>query len=241
MKKTLLAIFVALITALSCAVFVGCNIELGGETETHFSADNKEGTVELFEGFFEGTLNNTNQVATVKNNDKVLFTLTIDGTSAYAEYDTTGAKVYAFIKDGTKIFAMDDAVSGSKYYLADEDLYEINYRAYNNFLDVFDNVPDDYTFDCKIDGTGYASTDESKSYENLTMVITVTVEGQGSMVINATSKNGLVDKCTITSTDETASSEIEITFVYGNATVTVPDITEWVNGEFTEDEVITED
>lgn len=240
MKKTLLAIFVALITAVSCAVFVGCNVELGGETETHYSADNKEGTVELFDGFFEGTLNDTNQVATVKNGGKVLYTLTIDGTSAYAEY-VTGSKVYAFINDGTKTYAIDDAANDSKYYIADEDFYEINYRAYKTFLDVFDNVPENCTFDCKIDGTGYASTDESKSYENLTMVITLTVE-QGSMVINATSKNGLVDKCTITASEGTESSEMEITFVYGNATVTVPDLTEWVNGSFTEDDgEVTED
>ena len=56
---------------------------------------------------------------------------------------------------------------------------------------------------------------------------------EGSIVINATSKNGLVDSLTYTYTytedGTTENQNLTMTFEYGSASVTVPDITGWYN------------
>ena len=216
-----LKVFFAVLLALT-AIFslCACSIELGGEETWEYSADDKEGTVQLFNNFFEKTFANTNQVITVKSGENVIFVENIDGTSDYAAYETTGSKTYSFIKDGEYIYAMTS--EDSNFYMVGETNYGYGYFAYRRNIDVLKDIPEEgVTFACEVKG--------SAEGENSSAAMTVTVKNgdEGTIKIVATSKNDLVDSITTTRTEDGQDHVSTFSIVYGSASVEIPDISGW--------------
>ena len=219
--KTLLAISLALVMIFS---FCACSFELGGEETWEYTADDKEGTVQLFNDFFEETFKNTNQIVTAKSNGQDYFVETIDGTSDYAVYSTTGAETWSFIKDGEYIYAMTG--EDSSYYMVSEEYYGYGYFTYKRSIDLFDMLPEEgLTYSCESKG----SAKDGNSTSTLTFEIK---SDEGSITINASAKDGLVETVNISSTQEGTTVNTTMTIVYGSASVTVPDISGWSKEDF---------
>ena len=219
--KALLAILLVSVLALAlCA----CGVKIGGEETWEYTAEDKEATVQLFNDFFEKTFTNTNQVVTVKSGEEQIFVETIDGTSDHASYATTGAEVYAFINGDEYIYAM--SADGSEYYMVSEDYYNLGYFAYRSQLDVFDMLPEDgLTYACKVEGS--KNGDEGTS----TMTIEIKNGDEGAITITASAKNDLVENVVVTRNEEGTTATSTFDIVYGSASVTLPDITDWYKEE----------
>lgn len=211
---------VLVIAASVCA----CSVEVGGDETWNYSAEDKDGALELFNNFAEKTFADTNQVVTVKSDGKDLLVETIDGTSEYSEAATTGAKGYAFIDGDKYISAMD--TKESKYYMEGKDAYDRAFRGYKQLLS-FLNTPDDdsLTFDCKVEG----KSNDGKSTETITMTIKKGDEGSAS--VKAESEDGLIQsisyKVDYSDSETNEKYDLEFTFEYGSAKVEIPDITGW--------------
>ena len=219
MKKTK-ALLSILLTAAMLFALCACSFKLGGETTWNYDADQKDSTVELFDDFFKDTFRNTNQVVTVKNGENVIFVENIDGTSSYVVY-TNSPKTCSFRKDNEYYYAFtsDDA----QYYMTGEEAYGYGYYAYKQYIDVLDDLPEEgLTYSCKVDG----KSEDGKSEATLALEIK---KGSDVLTINAAAKDGLVESATISQTMDGNSVTMTLTFAYGSATVTIPDISDWYN------------
>ena len=234
-SKAVLAIVLAFVFAFA---FTACSIELGGETSWEYTADNKEGSVQLFNDFFGETFNNTNQTVTCKNGESEVYTETIDGTSSFASYKTTGANTYSFVKDGVYYYAMQSENGG--VYSTGEVGYNYGRYFYKTFVDILGDIPDDVsddatvTFKCSSKGQGVEKDGKFTGTSNFELEMTS--ENEGKMVISATAKDGLVEKITMNQIGGESEGEMTFTFEYGNASVTVPDISSWTNMDSNEEE-----
>lgn len=220
LTKTLLTISLALIMAFS---LLACTIQSGGDETWEYSADTKEGCEELFNDFFKETLENTNMIVTMKGNGNPVSTETIDGTSDYITYATTGTETYSFIKDEEYIYAMtgDD----SNYYMVGKDNYDYGYQVYKHSLNIFEALPEEgATYSCEVKG----GTTDGNSTNNLTLEFKANV---GSIKFEASSENDLVKTITITRIEEGQTYITDMTIEYGSASVTVPDISDWYKQE----------
>ena len=219
--KALLAVLLVSVLALAlCA----CGVEVGGEETWEYTAEDKEATVQLFNDFFEKTFTNTNQVVTVKSGEEQIFVETIDGTSDHASYATTGAEVYSFINGDEYIYAM--SADGSEYYMVSEDYYNSGYFAYKSHLDMFEMLPEEgLTYSCKVQG--------SKKGDEGTSTLTLEIKNgeDGSIAITASAKNDLVENVVVTRNEEGTTTTSTFDIVYGTASVTVPDISDWYKAE----------
>lgn len=212
--KLILALALALATVFSTAA---CSVELGGEETWEYSSDEKEGVIQLFDDFFEGTYKNTNQIVTVKNGEKLVETETIDGTSSFVEYSTNGAKSYSF-KDGEEFIYVVSAEESS-YYMKGEENYNYGRYAYKLFLEGFKEVPgDSVTFKCEVKG----SSKDDVSSETITLE--ATHSELGSLKLEATAKNDLVQTAAVTTVEGENTVVMTFTFEYGSAKVEIPDI-----------------
>ena len=224
MKNAKILLAISLVLAMVFAL-CACSVELGGEETWEYSADDKEGTVQLFNDFFAETFKNTNQTVTANSEGKDQFVETIDGTSDYATYSESGAETWSFIKDDEYIYAMTG--EDTKYYTVSEEYYGYGYFAYKRNLDFFDMLPEEgITYSCEVKGS---SKDGSS---NSTLTLEVKNGDEGSITINASSKDDLVDTITLSSTQEGATVNTTMTIVYGSASVTTPDISDWPKEDF---------
>lgn len=231
MKKIKVLIAVMLVFALALAV-CACSVELGGEETWNYTAEDWEGSRELFNNFTEKTFSDTNQIVTMSNNGKELFTETIDGTSEYG-FAENGSESYAF-KDGDKYFY---AVSGdgSKYYMEGEDNYDLGYRMYKRYFYFLEKPEDEsaISYSCKVEG----KSDDGKSSETYELVMDAGKNGKAT--VKAASEDGLVTSITFTSDEADASQNVDMkfTFTYGSAKVETPDLSGWekidINGSKT--------
>ena len=224
MKKTL-AILLAAMFVLSAFSLCACGAPADNakneETKTwENTAKDKDEVTELFDKFTEGTYKNTNQIVTAKSGGEEIFTETIDGDKDFISYKN-GSQTYSFVDGDDKVYAMVD--EGSGIYWVDETYYNYGYFAYKTYIELFKNLTDEegVTFDCKVSG-------ESKGDEK-TETITLDVKNgdEGSMTVNATAKNGLIEKYSISIIEEDSTRDMEFTFAYGSASVTIPDTSEW--------------
>ena len=225
MKKTKIFLTLSLVLAMVFTLFA-CSLKLGGEETWESTADNKEGVISLFDGFFEKTFANTNQVITVTSGGETVYVENIDGTSDYVSYADSNNDNWSFIKDGEYIYAMNG--EDMNYYMVGEENYNYGYFVYKSTAEIFKMVPeeDGVTFSCVVKG----SKKDGKSTETLTLE--VKNGDAGSLTISASSTDGLVDTITIVSSQEGTTTTTTMTIAYGGASVTVPDITSWVKEDF---------
>ena len=211
--KILSAILLAVVMV--CAL-CACGVELGGEETWTYSAEDKEGTDELFHNFFEETFAATNLVVTADANGESMFTETIDGTSEFVDYPVSGAKTWSFIKDGEYIYALTG--DGSNYYMVGEEYYGYGHLVYKNTIDLFEMLPEEgLTFACEVSG----SAENGKSSEKLTMSIE---NDEGTIKIDAEKEDGLVRTITMFRREGENETTITMTLAYGAAAVEIPDI-----------------
>ena len=225
--KRILAIVLAAVCVLSVLALTACEFKIEGDETWSYSAEDKEGSVQLFSNFFEETFKNTNQVVTITSEGKTMSVETIDGTKDCTTYTETGATAYAFV-DGDKYIYAVSSNDIDKSYWESKDYYDMNYFVFKSRLSVLDEVPADAaTFTCEVEGSGKFSEDESKQSSTETLKLSVVVSEDNKLVINATSKNGLVEKATIETTADGETRVSVISFEYGSASVTIPDLSSW--------------
>jgi len=229
MKKT--KIILALLLAVACLASVlalsACEFTLGGDEEWTYEADDKEGSVELLGQFFEGTYANTNQVVTLKTEGKVSLTETIDGTSSYVSY-ADGTKLYSFI-DGENYICASSTADGENYYVIGEERYNFGYFAYKMYVDVLSDYPesDDLTYSCVVKGSGTFSENEENVSSSETLTAEIKNGDETVLSISASAKDSLVRNLDCEYTVDGTTVSFTLTFVYGTASVTVPDISGW--------------
>lgn len=237
--KKISTIVCAVVLVVSMLAFSACNFMIGGESTWEYESSDKEGTVELVSQFFEKTFANTNQVVTVKSKGEPFFTETIDGTSDHVVYDGASTETYSFINEEGYIYAMAFASSSeedsdtSKSYWVSKDYYDSGYFAYKFYVTVFELLPEEgITFNCKVSGKGTIGENDEQSDSTSTLTLEVKNGDVGSITITATSKNDLVESVSYSQTaiddnGETVNSNLLLTFEYGSASVTVPDLSDW--------------
>ena len=221
--KIILSITLALVMTLAlCA----CSFELGGDETWEYKANNKEGSVQLFNDFFEKTFANTNQVVTVKSGDETLYVENIDGTSDYVSYAASSNDTWSFIKEGEYIYAMNG--EDTNFYMVGETNYNYGYFVYKSTISIAEKVPDGegVTFNCESKG----SSKDGKG--SATFSLEIKNGDAGSIKITASSKDDLVETITFTFVSEGNTSTVTMTIVYGSASVTVPDISGWIKEEY---------
>lgn len=226
MKKPLL-----FTSAISALMLASC-FSIGPITEQYeYTADDAEGTSTILEEYFARTLTNTNMVVTVKSNDALALTETIDGEKSSAAY-STGTTSYTY-KDGEKYcYAVDSA--DSKYTMEDESLYQQGRYVFTMFTLLGSEWPADATFSCSFEGEGVLGEKEEDYTGTGTFTLEV-VTPTKTVRANGTSKNGLAEAYEVTATGEEdgqpLSQKYNLTFTYGSASVTLPDFSSWGEAE----------
>lgn len=240
-----LLVCVASVFALSACNFDKLieDLENADYTENYDSA-NKEGSVELINAFFEETLKDPDFVVTCKNKDgEVQYTETVKGTDGYT-LGKDGTKVYAYKKGDAfyvAIISQEEDDEGNTqeqryYYCSDsskpgyyadsesgtmEDLYKGNYCTFMskvNGVNIVELLPEDKgTYSCKTHG------EKKDGVTTGSLEFSFTAD-EGSITITASSEENKVKTLTVSVSD---GNTLTWTFVYGNASVELPDTDAW--------------
>lgn len=225
MKKRIFIIGLAIVMIVAAICMLSAcnfdNIEVD-ETSDESSTD-FEGTKMICDDFVENTLSSSNFVANV----------TYDGSSYVAKIDGNKKMIesadeidYYFVNEGHYYKATDDG--------SDKCYFEISKDEFDN-PDAFDNAwfaaPYIYvadwenaTFDCRMHEEGKATTEGFKG--NGTLSLTVSV-GNNSLTFNATSKDALLASATYRLVQDGDTVSGSVTLTYGNASVTIPDLSDF--------------
>ncbi len=253
MKKTATLLLALAICFGSVFALASCGLQEALENADYteeYTADNKEGSVELINSFFEETLKDPDFVVTNKTEgDKVQYTETVKGTSSHTVY-SNGAETFAYKKgeffyiaaidreengegevEETRYYYCSDSSKGG--YLADdeystmEDIYKGNYCSFLGKyvgVGIVDSLPEEgNTFSCVSKG----ERKDGVTTGSLEFVFTAPT---GTLKITADSKDNLVQTLRIVIVDNSdlnASRDFTWTFVYGGASVTLPDTDAW--------------
>ncbi|MBP5193541.1 MAG: hypothetical protein J6126_02285 [Clostridia bacterium] len=180
--------------------------------------DNNATAIYTRDEFFFSTLYAGNVIVTVEDGEGVLVETIADGVDLTVY--PAGNKTYSFMtEEGEFIYAMEDEVS--HYYFTGEDWYEIGCNAYyKTFISIFDEIAAvGLKFNCEVE--------EDEESGNGTMIFTIGYGGEVVFTLTATKTEGFVTEATIT----TAETETTISFVYDEAEVSAPDITDWPHEE----------
>ena len=241
MKKFLMTVAIVLFVCVASVFFLtACKIELQGmDGDEYFSSQEKDRSLELVNAFFEETLKDPDFVVTCKNKDgEVEYTETVKGTDSYT-LDKDGTETYAFKKgeyfywalvrpgqrdyycsDSTKKGYYEGAVTGTM-----EDLYNYEHFPFmygDHGIAILEGLPEEKaTFDCSI------HNQRISGFETGTMTLTYT-SAEATISLTATSEESKVKSLRIAINAENSdSSEYAWTFVYGGASVTLPDTDGW--------------
>lgn len=212
MKRKRFLILTALVIAVSILI---CSCSRTSVTEH----DDKAGLLELAESFFAKMKEGVNVVITVKNGDTTLFVETIDGENSFVEYPD-GHRNYA-LKIGSDYYSATD-MKDYTYKMPGEGYYRSAYCTFLSFVKLLDLVQSEAE-------TEYRSClrEEKKTG---TATFTFEVASADLLIkLNASSENGLVQSLAYTKDDSANDTHVvqKMTFEYGTARVTVPDITNW--------------
>ncbi len=244
MKSTRILSLLLCLALLAAAVFTlgACNLddlEITGEGKYEFTADGKQDSVDLLISFFDGTVQNVeegevaeevNFVVTMKKDGAVYATETVDGekecirmTNGY-ESDT-----YSLFKRGEEYIVAWET-GETKLYSTKKDAYDASRFSFLNALRAMNELveTEGATFQCVsvMEDSDYVTKDVQETHSTAELDFDYNSE-KDVVHIHATAENGLVQNCTITRTLNGVKHITELTFVYGNASVTVPDITDW--------------
>ena len=242
MKKTrLFAAIVSLLCLASVFALSACDGEWGHMDGTDYKASTEKGwSLELKSDFFNETLEDPDFVVTCKDKDgEVQYAETVKGTSSYT-LNKDGSEVYAFKKDSHFYVATvngeqrsyvcsDSAKKG--YYENSENgamaaLYNRNYCAFlnkENGLSVADDVPEvNENFRCR-------STIEWRNHVSSgSLEFTCTAEDRNYAITASLDQDKVQSvRVLVTAAEGETVSDLTWTFVYGGASVTLPDVDAW--------------
>ena len=158
-----------------------------------------------------------------KTGEKVEYTESIDGAKNCVLFASDNSKTYSFIQDDEYITAFP-AGTGN-YYLTGKNWYDRYYCYFFDFIDTIALMPEEGgTFTCASETTGGAG-----KLEQSNATLTFEYESDAcSVKIAAKNKNSLTQNVVIESYDPiNGLSTTTMTFAYGSASVTIPDISDW--------------
>ena len=228
-KRRIAAAWITVLLSMAAVFTLGACFDIQGEVEEKYEAEGRAQVIELFNAYFEDTLADTNQVVTTKVDGTVTSVETIEGTSDYVSYQT-GTKTYSFVKDGEYYYATDAA--GTKSLERGITSYNSGYFVYKATVESFIRDVSESEKDATYFGTVTITTPITKEGEdpadsNGTMDLEITFNGT-TITVRATSVNDKVTSYTYTVVSQSGTQTTQITFTYGNASVTLPeDATEW--------------
>lgn len=227
MKKIIL-LFVLVLTGI---ILVGCKFNFeDGDATWNYTGDDKETSVELYEGFISETLKKSKLFVTITSNGEVV-KQTVDGTTSKDEYEDFTA--YSYVKDGNYYYAenMDSEINYKSRVN-----YDLKYASYRRELKSFDYFSDDATYHC--DRKGKSETVNGVETSEETVKFTIT-KGEESLVIEATAKNNLIVSFKLTlvtkSEGSTYTHVVEMKFEYNDPTITLPDFSSWAYEDLDEE------
>ena len=233
LKHLLMVMFIVLITL---GFFTGCkDNEKADETkdgddgkgeikEWEFTADNLEDAKDIYEDFFYLTIYDDNMVVKVYNDDGLMLTETLDGNKDHIEY-TWGEVAFAYHDGEEYIYAVKDGKN--KYYFTDKDSYLDYSLAFEFFIDAFADIENE-GLTVSLSSKGKSIPTEYSVYFDA--VLTCEIQYQGwSSSIRAVKERDKVISFENALTDENGTTTTRITFEFGNASVTMPDLTDWFN------------
>ena len=239
---------VLLLCAVSVFAFAACD-DLKTEKvnlKDDNSASSVEGSVALIDAFFAETLKDPDFVVTCTDAEgDVQFVETVKGTDSYT-LSQSGAKTYAYVKEGVYYWVAispDVAEDGSKtdrrdYYCSDEtkdyylasikSAYDNSYCQFFGCFKLFNVFPEENaTIGCKI----APKTEEGVA----TSTLTLDYAAPGiTFKVTALSKENAVQSVHIELTNDRDSSldrDLTLTFVYGSASIDLPDVDAWEREE----------
>lgn len=233
MKKFNLLTVAAASLALGVVTLAGCsmNTEISGEGTVDIVADpNKEDCIALFNQAFDELFKDPNVVIESKENGKIDFTQNLYKETS--KVVTSDNKTFYAFKDKEQAIVATEYSSDYKYIELDEERYEFQMRYFLGGFN-FEVVEDENaTWSCeyhetnsdKISGDKVESHSEGKySFELKATDYTMTAEIE--------MKDGLPEeidyKGEFAHVDD--NFDVDMTFTYGNAKFTLPDITGWPN------------
>lgn len=219
MKKTLTSLLALLLAGVMVFPLTACTVT-GGESESTFelAADGKEDSLKLLNEFFADTCASDNLVVVTKQGDALRYTETIVGDAGSVVFAESGVTTYSFKQDGALIGASDDGEN--KTYRKGEGAYSAYYRFFYARIRALEYAEnDDSAFSC------VTKTEEKETADGKTSTAELTFEmtGENGVKITATARDGLVQSATVTDDAGTVTQ----TYVYGSASVTPPDLTDW--------------
>ena len=253
--KKITAMILSLVFCLTAALaLASCSLQEMLENADYteeYTADNKDGSVELINSFFEETLKDPNFVITNKNKaGEVQFTETVKGTSGLVVYKD-GSETYAYKKGDFYYVAMisfneneDGEVEEHRYYYCSDnskpgyykdnelgtmkDMYNGSYCTFMGKylgINLVSALPEENaTFSCVSKG------EKKDGVTTGSLTFDYTTES-GTIKITADSKENLVQTIRIVVTDNATSEanrDFTWTFEYGSASITLPDTDAWV-------------
>lgn len=254
MKKALKTLSIVLLVCMTIVfVLASCGLQEALENADYteeYTADNREGCVELINSFFEETMKDPDFVVTNKNKDgTVQLTETVKGTSSHTVYGN-GSELFAFKKGDFYYVVMinqDENYEGEVeehryYYCSDSSkpgyykdneygtMEEIYKGDYCHFMSKYNGV--NIVSILPEEGSAFSCVSRGERRDGVTtgsLEFNFTTEA-GTLKITADSKENLVQTIHIVVNDNTtpeASRDITWTFVYGGASVTLPDTDAW--------------
>ena len=231
MRKTLLTVIALIMSAVCAFGFAACELgNIGVEGKSEITADGKADSIALLKGFFDETIETANFTVTCTSGNETKYIEYVQGDKNHVDYKVGESNFYAFVKDGEYIVAVDSEYS--KYIQKGKTEYDQFYCYFMTTFSTLELIPETGgTFTCKSvteeQGTVNSESQDIKTTSTVTFEF---VSENGTMTITADAKDGLVQKVTLRS-ENALSDEIivtEFSFVYGGATVTVPDVSEWM-------------
>ena len=225
-----LAICLAVLFSLSAcgdgkdAATSGASSETLKTEEWVFTADTLEEAEDIFEDFLFLSIYDDNLIVTVSSEDGVFLTETVDGDKDHVEYDS--GDEYFVYKDGAEYVSAFNE-DGNQYYFIGEDKYEEFCLAFFFYLDVFADLPADGVT-VSLTSQGVSTYSEYNIFMDAALSLTLRYDDL-TVTVNITKERDKVVcfKSEYESTDGIYS--LELRFAYGNASVTLPDITGWFN------------
>lgn len=193
------------------------------------SADDKEDSIHLLQEFFRKTFEDENHVITASMDGKALYTENIKGTSDYIKYADSDRESWAFIDGDKKIYAT--SLSGYNSYMVGDEAYALGKDIFKSALTALENAD---AAEADAAGVTFSASESGETTDGeSTAAITVTAkkESEGQVTLTAESKNGLVQTIVIDSDikkdGQPFKQKMTMTISYGNAEVTLPDISKW--------------
>ena len=234
MKNIKHLLMLSFIVLMALILFIGCkNKEKdkepddGGQDEIReweYTADNLEDAKDIYDDFFYLTIYNDDMVVKVYTDDELLLTETLDGNKDHMEY-AWGEEAYAYNEGDEYIFAVKD--EHTKYYFTDEDSYYELSLAFEFFINVFSDLEAD-KLTVSLSSKGKSIPEGYSVHSDAVLTAEIKYEGWTSN-IRAVKERDKVVSFENALTDENGTTTTKITFEFGNASVTMPDLSDWFN------------